>query len=170
MDVTFKKANKKRVAIVESRQNQGVNEDLGGINSQMPPDAANAIQLEKALPPKRTDVLGETKMAVNDDTQVKDGVRRLNQDVANQKWLTLDQIPALRGRGVKKAGFTSIRHHPVAGEPVVGNLERSRKFVTGDLLLSCTEEKAEGYVASSVIRKLTNINALAEVVTSNNRR
>jgi hypothetical protein len=58
MDVTFEKANKKRVAIVESRQNQGVNEDLGGINSQMRPDAANAIQLETALPPKRRDVLG----------------------------------------------------------------------------------------------------------------
>jgi hypothetical protein len=124
--------------------------------------------LEKALPSKRRDVLGETKMTVDDDTQVKDGVRWLNQDVANQKWLTLDQIPALRRRGVEKAGFTCVRHHPVAREPVVSNLERSRKFVTGGLLLSCTKEKAEGDVASSVIRKLTDINVSKTVVTSNN--
>jgi hypothetical protein len=124
--------------------------------------------LKKALHSKRRDVLGETKMTVDDDTQVKDGVRWLNQDVANQKWLTLDQIPALRRRGVEKAGFTSVRHHPVAREPVVSNLERSRKFVTGGLLLSCTKEKAEGDVASSVIRKLTDINVSTKVVTSNN--
>jgi hypothetical protein len=68
----------------------------------------------------------------------------------------------------EKAGFTSVRHHPVAREPVVSNLERSRKFVTGGLLLSCTKEKAEGDVASSVIRKLTDINASTTVVTSNN--
>jgi len=58
-----------------------VNEDLGGIDSQMKPNAGNAMQLEKALPPKRRDVLGEKKMTVDDDTQVKDGIRRLNQDV-----------------------------------------------------------------------------------------
>ncbi len=120
------------------------------------------------MPSKRRDVLGETKMTVDDDTQMKDGVRWLNQDVANQKWLTLDQIPALRRRGVEKAGFTSVRNHPVAREPVVSNLERSRKFVTGGLLLSCTKEKAEGDVASSVIRKLTDINVSTKVVTSNN--
>jgi hypothetical protein len=56
--------------------------------------------LEKALPSKRRDVLGETKLTVDVDTQVKDGVRWLNQDVTNQKGLTLDQIPALRRRGV----------------------------------------------------------------------
>ncbi len=94
-------------------------------------------------------------MTVDDDTQVKDGVRWLNQDVANQKWLTLDQIPALRRRGVEKAGFTCVRHHPVAREPVVSNLERSRKFVTGGLLLSCTKEKAEG--TSSLISYATAI-------------
>jgi hypothetical protein len=64
-------------------------------------------------------------MTVDDDNQVKDSVRRLNKDVANQNWFALDQIPALRRRGVEKAGFISVRHHPVAGEPVVGNLERS---------------------------------------------
>jgi hypothetical protein len=31
-------------------------------------------------------------MTVDYDTQVKDGVRWLNQDVAIQKWLTLNQI------------------------------------------------------------------------------
>ncbi len=59
--------------------------------------------MEKTLPSKRRDVLGETKMTVDDDTQVKDGVKWLNQDVANQKWLTLNQIPALRRRGVEKS-------------------------------------------------------------------
>ena len=47
-------------------------------------------------------------MTVDDETQVKNGVSRLNQGVANQKWLTLNQIPALRRRGIEKDGLPTF--------------------------------------------------------------
>jgi hypothetical protein len=123
--------------------------------------------LEEALPPKRKDLLGETKMTVDDKTSlgwcrmVESGWCR--PEVAH----TRPNLSA-EEKECRESQFYQRLPSLSTSEPVVSILERSRNFATRFLLLNSTEEKAADDAASSVIRKFTYVNISTKVITSNN--